>query len=302
MGQGQVNGAGGRGDVERDAVFFGEDGQGVGANLVGSVAVGGNAVGAGDDAGNLALPHQDAGGGIGHQRGRNAQLLELPGGEAGALQPGAGFGVIDGEPAAGFPAGADDAQSGAVSGCGQRAGVAVGEDAPAVGGQQGAPVFADAAVDSLVLLLNPAGFGFQAGVDAAGVGFGLGHAEHPAHGPAQVDGGRAGGGDVGAGLPQSADEVVALPGLQLGGGQYHRVGGGNADGRGAADAHLGNGGGGGAVVGNADDAALVGQQRLVEQLQAAAGPVDGANFGHNGNLSVGLSIWPDTAAGVRRAK
>ena len=241
------------------------------------------------------MPHQGSGGGVGHQGGRDAELLEFPGGEAGALQPGAGFGVIDGEPAAGFPAGADDAQGGAVGGGGQGAGVAVGEDALSVGGHQGAAVLADAAVDGGVLLLNPAGFGFQTGVDAVGVGFGFGDAEHPAHGPVEVDGGRAGGGEVGAGLAQGGDEVVAFPGLQLGGGQGHSVGGGNADGRRAADAHFGNGGGGLAIVRDADGGVFVGQPRLVEQFQAAAGPVDRSNFSHNGNRYVG----PGTAVGVR---
>ena len=85
VGDGQVNGAGGSGDVEGDAVLMGEHGEGVGANLVGGVAVGGDAVGAGDDARDVALAHQHAGGGVGDERGRYAQLLKLPGGEARAL-------------------------------------------------------------------------------------------------------------------------------------------------------------------------------------------------------------------------
>ena len=51
----EVDGVEGRGDVEGDAVLFGEDGDGVGADLVGGVAVGGDAVGADDDGRDAAL-------------------------------------------------------------------------------------------------------------------------------------------------------------------------------------------------------------------------------------------------------
>ena len=44
VGKAEVNGAGGGGDVEGDAVFPGQNRQRVGAYLVGGVAVGGDAV------------------------------------------------------------------------------------------------------------------------------------------------------------------------------------------------------------------------------------------------------------------
>jgi hypothetical protein len=50
----EVDGAGGGGDVERDAVGLGGEGHGVGADLVGDVAVGGDAVGADDHQVDLA--------------------------------------------------------------------------------------------------------------------------------------------------------------------------------------------------------------------------------------------------------
>ena len=196
------------------------------------------------------------------------------------LQPGPGLGVIDVEPAAGLPAGPDDAQSGAETRRCQRPGVAVGQHALAVGRHQGAAVLADAAVDSLVLFLDATGLCLQPRQDAAGIRFRLGDAQHPAHGPAQVDGGGTGSGDVGSGLPQRADEVVTLAGLQFGGGQHHGVGRGDADGRRAPHAHIGDGGGGNAIVSNADGGMLVGQEGLVNQFQPAAGPVDWTNFGH----------------------
>ena len=49
VGVASVDGGPGSGAVERDAVLFGEDGDVVGADLVGDVAVGGDAVCADDD-------------------------------------------------------------------------------------------------------------------------------------------------------------------------------------------------------------------------------------------------------------
>src|SRR6266481_272199 len=49
VGDGKVEGGDGRGDVEGHVVFLGEDGDLVGADFVGGVAVGRDAVGAGDD-------------------------------------------------------------------------------------------------------------------------------------------------------------------------------------------------------------------------------------------------------------
>ena len=79
-------------------------------------------------------------------------------------------------------------------------------------------MLANASVDVFVLFLDQPRFGFQTRQDTAGVGFGVGNPEHPADGPAQVDGGGPGGGDVGAGWRSAADEVVSLAGLQLSGG------------------------------------------------------------------------------------
>ncbi len=58
VGGGEVDGGEGGGYVEGDAVLFGEDGDGVGADLVGGVAVGGDAVGADDDGLDAALAHE----------------------------------------------------------------------------------------------------------------------------------------------------------------------------------------------------------------------------------------------------
>ena len=58
---GDVDGREGGGYVEGDAMLFGEDRYGVGADLVGGVAVGGDAVGSYDDGLDLALAHEGAG-------------------------------------------------------------------------------------------------------------------------------------------------------------------------------------------------------------------------------------------------
>ena len=129
VGGGGVDGVERGGDVEGDAVLLGEDGDAVGADLVGGVAVGGDAVGADDDGLDAALAHEGSGHVVAEDGGGDVVLHELPGGEAGALEVGAGLvgedvdgcgRVLDGR--------ADDAEGGAVAAGGERAGVAVGED------------------------------------------------------------------------------------------------------------------------------------------------------------------------------
>ena len=56
-GGGEVYGGGGGADVEGDAVVFGEDGDAGGADLVGNVAVGGDAVAADEYGMNPAVLH-----------------------------------------------------------------------------------------------------------------------------------------------------------------------------------------------------------------------------------------------------
>ena len=125
----------GRGDVERDAVRLGQDGERVGADLVGGVAVGGDPVGADDDGVDLArrmkwpaMLSVISGHG-------DAVLLQLPGGEPGALQAGAGLVGEHVRVACPARGGADDAERGAVAGGRERAGVAVGEDTALAGHQ-----------------------------------------------------------------------------------------------------------------------------------------------------------------------
>ena len=109
-------------------MFFGEDGDGVGADLVGGVAVGGDAVGADDDGLDAALAHEGAGHVVAEDGGGDVVVEELPGGEAGALQVGAGLVGEDVDLVAALDGGADDSEGGAVAAGGEGSGVAVGED------------------------------------------------------------------------------------------------------------------------------------------------------------------------------
>jgi hypothetical protein len=66
-------------------VLAGEDGHHVGADLVGRVAVGGDAVCADDDAVDLAALHDVPGHVVGDDGDGNLVLLQLPRGQARAL-------------------------------------------------------------------------------------------------------------------------------------------------------------------------------------------------------------------------
>ena len=74
----KVDGGPGGGDVERDAVLFGEDGDAVGADLVGDVAVGGDAVGADDDGLDAALAHERGGHVVAEDGGGDVVLHAAP--------------------------------------------------------------------------------------------------------------------------------------------------------------------------------------------------------------------------------
>ncbi len=111
----------------------GSDGEVVGADLVGHIAVGGNAVGADHTQVHLFGAHVVARSAVGDNPEGNAELLELPGGETAALQPRPGlvdqhlylFAVFVGD--------ADHTQCGAVVDRGESAGVAVVDEGGFVG-------------------------------------------------------------------------------------------------------------------------------------------------------------------------
>ncbi len=115
--------------VERDAVFLGQNGDVVSADLVGEVAVGSDAVCADDNGLDSAGAHE-AGGHVVADDGRgNAVGHQLPCGEARALQKGARLVGVDVNVLALLDGGANDTERGSVAAGGQCAGVAVSEHA-----------------------------------------------------------------------------------------------------------------------------------------------------------------------------
>ena len=130
---GAVDGGPGSGDVKGDAVFFGQDGDRVGADLVGHVAVGGDAVCAHDHGLDAALAHEAGGHVVAEDGGGNAVGHQFPGGEARALQEWTGFVGKDVNPLTALDGSANDAQSCPVAAGSQGSGVAVGEHAAFVG-------------------------------------------------------------------------------------------------------------------------------------------------------------------------
>jgi hypothetical protein len=107
-----------------------EDGDGVGADLVGDVAAPRDAVGADDRGLDLAAGHQRAGHVVGDDLDGDAVALQLPRGQAGALQHGAGLVGEHADRGASGVGAADHAERGAPARGRQGAGVAVGEDRP----------------------------------------------------------------------------------------------------------------------------------------------------------------------------
>ncbi len=166
-----------RRDVERHAVLLGQHGHRIGADLVGHVAVGGDAVRAHHHAADAPGLQEVPGHVVGDQRGRDAVLLQFPDREPRALQEGPGLVGEDVDLLAGGDRGADHAERRAVARRGQRAGVAVRQHRLAVRHQRRA-VAADGLVDGdvfevdLLALPRPArsrisssGLPAQAGVE-----------------------------------------------------------------------------------------------------------------------------------------
>ena len=104
----------------RDAVVFARDGEVVGADLIGGVAVVRHAVRTDDDGVHLALGHEAGGGGVADERAGHLLEGNLVRGEARALVVGAGLVTVDVLEAAGLAEGADDAEGGAVARGGER--------------------------------------------------------------------------------------------------------------------------------------------------------------------------------------
>src|SRR5579884_2505325 len=134
IGNGEIEGGDRRSNVERHVVFASENGDLIGADFVGGVAVGGDAIRAGDDGADFAGFQEVSDHVVRDEREGNAAAVELPGGEARALKIGARFRNEDVQLLALLDGNLDDAESGADAAGGEGAGVALSHD-PAFAGK-----------------------------------------------------------------------------------------------------------------------------------------------------------------------
>ena len=217
-GRREIDGGARRDDVEGDAVCVRQDREAVGADLVGDVAVGGDAVGADEDRADAGAAHHVRGHVVGDQRQRDAGALQLPGGEARALQHGARLVHVDVEALAGLVGDEDRRERGAHAGGGERAGVAVGQQRVAVGDQLGAEA-AHRATGGGVFGGDGVRLGEQARGEIAGRGAGcemrFGDGQQAIQRPGEVDGGGARGaearGGCGEGVERGFGVQLVLP-------------------------------------------------------------------------------------------
>ncbi len=216
--------------------MVGQDRHAVSADLVGGVAVGGDAVRPQDDQVHLPLVHQGGRGPVGDEGVGNPQLAQLPGGEPGPLEEGPGFVHPHGKALAGLPGGPHDPQGGAVGPGGQGPGVAVGQHPVAVVDQD-LPRLGHVAVNGFIFPQHGLGFGhqpvFQGRHRFAGVG--LGQALHPFQGPEEVHRGGPGLGDFLTYFLKASLELPGVGGIQVQSPQRRPHGGGHPDGRGPPD-------------------------------------------------------------------
>ena len=127
--RGQVDGGPRRGHVERNAVLTRQDRHTVGADFVGGVAIGCNAVRAHDHSLNTPRLHQAGGHVVADYRGGNLVGHQLPRRQPRALQKRPRLIGINVNVFALLDRRADDAQRGSVTASRQSAGVAVGQHA-----------------------------------------------------------------------------------------------------------------------------------------------------------------------------
>ena len=115
-------------DVERHAVAGSQRGQRVRPDLVRRVAVRGDPIRSDQDGVDRTRGEERAGRRVGDERVRHPCLLELPGGQPGALEIRPGLVDVDVDLPARLNGGLDDTQRRPELAAGQRTGVAVGQD------------------------------------------------------------------------------------------------------------------------------------------------------------------------------
>ncbi len=180
-----------------------------------------------------------AGGVVGDQVHGHLGAHQFPGCQPRALQARARLVHPDVDLLALFLAGEDHAQRRAEIDRGQGAGVAVVEQVGPVGDHFG-PVKAHAPVDLHIFVGQRLGLGQQQAAQIADIRHLriLNCFQHARRGPAQVDGGGAGGVQRSFGRGQVCQQAGAIGGPALFGGQHHAIGPRGPDGRCAAHGHI----------------------------------------------------------------
>ena len=159
-----VDGGGGGADIEGDAIVFGEDGDTRCADFVCDVAIGGDAVTADEDGVDPAVLHDGGCHVVADEGDVHAGGTEFVCGEACALQEGARFVGVDFEVVAFLVSEVHDGGCGAVFGCGELSGIAVGEESH-TGLYEGERVLAYFFADVDVFLFDTEGFVTQEGAN-----------------------------------------------------------------------------------------------------------------------------------------
>ena len=194
-----VDGGPGSGHVERDAVFLGEDGDAVGANFVGDVTVGGDAIRADDDGFDFSGAHLAGGHVVAENGGGDVVMQQFPRGKARTLQERARFIGVDMQFASAFDRGANHAEGSSIAAGGERARIAMRQDTTGARHQHSAEgTHGAAGGDVFVIHAARFGHGCLLNLRHGGAGF-LRHGDAPAGGsvqfPRKVDGGGTGGGE-----------------------------------------------------------------------------------------------------------
>ena len=233
--------------------------------------MGSSAVGSDNYHVHLAMLHEMAAGIVDDQRMGNAVIVELPGGELGALVARPRFIDIDMNRNAFFAGKIDRRRRGSVIHGGEPAGIAMGEDIHRLAWllargdllDDREAMLADGAVEQHVFLGDGRGPAIGCFL-SSGFRQAAQEAAHVIQGPFQIDGG-------GAGYVQGFPSLVegSIAGIARHGNR-HAIGSGNADERCAPDPHVADGGGDIIHGFQGDNAKLVGQPALVDDIDGQA--------------------------------
>ena len=274
----QVNGRGRHDWVEGYVILFGDHGELVRPDLIGDIAVGGDAIGADEHEVDLARLHKVACRIVRNQGHVDAALHQFPRGERSALQARACLVDQHMDVLALLVRHENDAERRAPIDGGKGARIAVVQNRVAVVDERGA-VLGHAPVDDHVLVREALSLGDERRAHLVGARqvFVGRDAPHALQRPKEVHGGGARGGERFGCLVQIGEQVAATLGAALQARQRHAVGGGSADGRRAADDHAFDRACDLAIVVVAVDDQFVRQPPLVDHFDLVIFPENGAH-------------------------